>query len=320
MFDEVTLEALRERVGEDYLALRLRAQVDRTLRVKGHGRSRFHLENVRALYALLERFLRLTGLHETGRRNALDVQVRERAVYLPGLPRGLDGLRILQITDLHLDGHPGIGANAAAAIRGQQFDVCVITGDFRWRVSGNFAQIEADMRALMPALACPLGVYGILGNHDVIEMVPFLQRLGVRMLLNEAVELPFKGESLWLVGLDDPHYYGLHDFQRGLARVPPDAACLLLVHSPEVIEEACRHYFLMYLTGHTHAGQICLPNGRPLLVNARCARQYAAYAWQHGALAGYTSAGIGASGVFARFFCPPEAVIHELRASAVHGG
>ncbi len=91
MFDEVTLEGLRERVGEDYLALRLRAQVDHTLRVKGHGRSRFHLENIRALYALLERLLRLTGLHETGRRNALDVQVRERAVYLPGLPRGRGG-------------------------------------------------------------------------------------------------------------------------------------------------------------------------------------------------------------------------------------
>lgn len=314
MFDEVTLEALAERIGEEYFALRQRAEVDHRLRVKGRGRSRFHLENIRALYALLDRFLRLTGLREAGRRNALAVQVRERVVRLSRLPRSLDGLRILQISDLHLDGQPGIGANAAAALRGRRFDVCVITGDFRWRVSGDFRQIEGDMRALMPALACPLGVYGILGNHDVLEMAPFLQRLGVRMLLNEAVELAFGGGGLWLVGLDDPHYYGLHDFRRGLARVPPGAACLLLVHSPEVIAEASRHQFLMYLTGHTHAGQICLPNGRPLLVNARCARKYAAYAWQHGAMAGYTSAGIGASGVFARFFCPPEAMIHELRA------
>ena len=314
MFDEWTLEALRERVGEDYLALRLAAQVDRSLRVKGHGQSRFHLENIRALYTGLERFLRLTGLYEVGQRNALTVRVHERVVRLRGLPRRLDGLRILQITDLHLDGHPGLGANAARAIQGLRFDACVITGDYRWRVTGSYTQIEGEMRDLMPALDCPLGVYGVMGNHDFIEMVPMLQRTGVRMLLNEAVPIAFNGASLWLVGLDDPHFYGLHDFERGLANVPPDAPCVLLVHSPEVIEEASRHHFLLYLAGHTHAGQICLPNGAAVLVNARCPRRYAAYAWAHGGMAGYTSAGIGASGVFARFFCPPEAVVHELRA------
>lgn len=314
MFDEWTLQALGERVGEDYLALRIAAQVDRTLRVRGRGQSRFHLENIRALYTILERVLRLTRLYDVGQRNALNVQVRERVVRLPGLPRALDGLRILQITDLHLDGHPGLGANAARAIAGLRFDACVITGDYRWRVTGNYAQIESEMRALMPGLACPLGVYGIMGNHDFVEMVPMLQRVGVRMLLNEATSFRYNGAELWLVGLDDPHFYGLHDFQRGLAQVPPDAPCILLVHSPEVIPEASTHGFLLYLTGHTHAGQICLPGGAPLMVNARCPRKYAAYEWAYDGMVGYTSAGIGASGVFVRFFCPPEAVVHELRA------
>jgi predicted MPP superfamily phosphohydrolase len=56
-----------------------------------------------------------------------------------------------------------------------------------------------------------------------------------------------------------------------------------------------------------------LPGGIPVLVNAKCARRYIAGVWQHNGMAGYTSRGVGSSGVFARFFCPPEIVIHVLR-------
>jgi predicted MPP superfamily phosphohydrolase len=313
VLDEWTLQSLRERVGDDYLALRLNAQVDRTLRIKGRGRSRFHIENIPQVYTALRHVLRITGLNRVGERNALALQVRERTVPVKGLPPEFDGLRILQLTDLHLDVHPGLAANAARTIQGARFDLCVLTGDYRRGVKGPYAQIEADMQVLVPALVCRYGVYGILGNHDFIEMAPMLQRTGVRMLLNEAVRLSAGEASVWLVGLDDPHFYGLHDFERALADVPPHALRMLLVHSPEVIPEASRCGFFLYLTGHTHAGQICLPGGRPITVNARCSRRYAARAWRYNGMAGYTSAGVGASGVFARFFCPPEAVIHELR-------
>jgi predicted MPP superfamily phosphohydrolase len=253
---------------------------------------------------------------EQGQRNALDLQVRERIVPVPGLPAELDGLRILQLSDLHLDGLPGLGANTARRIAGHAFDLAVLTGDYRYHTTGTYAQVEAELADLIPALSCRFGVYGILGNHDFIEMVPLLQRLGVRMLVNEAVRLGEGDGSLWLVGLDDPHFYGMHDFRRALSGVPADAARLLLVHSPEVIPEAAAHGFRVYLCGHTHAGQICLPNGAPIMVNARCPRRFAAGAWQSDGVAGYTSAGVGGSGVVVRFFCPPEGVIHVLRPAA----
>jgi uncharacterized protein len=117
---------------------------------------------------------------------------------------------------------------------------------------------------------------------------------------------------LWLIGLDDAHFYGLHDFDKALQGTATDAAKILLVHSPELIPQAAARGFGLYLTGHTHAGQLCLPGGHPVLLNARCARRYTAGPWQFNGMSGYTSAGVGSSGIFARFFCPPEIVIHTL--------
>jgi uncharacterized protein len=316
--DDWTRQALAERLGEKYLNARIAEQVRRTLGIKGHGRGRLHLENLPGLFKLLRFLLRITGLMVVGQRNAFDLQVREREVRVPGLPASLDGLRVLQLTDLHLDGLPGLGANTARRIAGQRFDLAVLTGDYRFRTTGAYAPVEAELSDLIPALACRFGVYGILGNHDFIEMVPLLQRYGVHMLVNEAVRIGAPDgegdDALWLVGLDDPHFYGLHDFTRALLNVPDGATRLLLVHSPEVIPEAAAHDFPVYLCGHTHAGQICLPNGAPVMVNARCPRRYAAGAWQYDGVDGYTSAGVGGSGVVVRFFCPPEVVIHVLRA------
>ena len=133
------------------------------------------------------------------------------------------------------------------------------------------------MLPLLCRKACRLGVYGILGNHDFIEMTPLLEVAGVRLLLNEAVRVTENGAALWQVGLDDAHFYGLHDFDKALRDVPPASRELriLLAHSPEAIPEASARGFHLYLTGHTYAGQICLPGGWPPMVNARWAVRFA---------------------------------------------
>ena len=68
------------------------------------------------------------------------------------------------------------------------------------------------------------------------------------------------------------------------------------------------------LAGHTHGGQICLPGGIPLMVNASCSRRYCKGPWRYHALDGYTSVGSGVSMVDVRLNCPPEITIHRLRA------
>jgi len=314
--DEHDLLALRQRLGDEHLGRRLRAQVDRSLRIKGQGRGGPHFENFSPMIRAVGLALRLTGLLGRAQRNALALTVHERTVPIRGLPPAFDGLRLLHLSDLHLDAYPGFGGRIAAALHGQQFDLAVLTGDFRFYDTGRYQQVDAELAALTPALACRFGAYGILGNHDFIEMAPLIERAGVRLLLNEAAALEAAGARLWLVGLDDAHFYGLHDFEKALTGVPATETRLLLVHSPEVIPEAAAHGFCLYLAGHTHGGQMCLPGGFAPYVNVRCARQQIVGAWRAvsaaGVMEGYTSAGVGASGVFGRFFCPPEIVIHRL--------
>lgn len=312
VMDETDLRMLRERMGDAHLGARLRGQVDRAQRLHGMGRGGFHFENLSLFTRSIGAILRLSGLDRLGRRNALALTVRERVVTFPGLPAAFDGLRILHLSDLHLDGYPGFGRHIAQAVHGRRFDVAVVTGDFRFHDTGRYAHISHELEALLPTLACRFGVYGVLGNHDFVEMVPLLERAGIRLLLNEAVPLCAGEDRLWLVGLDDPHFYGQHDFTQALRSVPPHAPRILLVHSPEVIPEAAAHGFGLYLAGHTHGGQMCLPGGIALYRNAHCRRQHMVGAWRYGQMQGYTSAGTGSSGVFARFFCPPEIIIHEL--------
>lgn len=311
--DEQTFNALRERLGDDHLGKRLRTQVDHILNVMGRGLGTFHYENIPAFTRFVEFSLRLSGLKKIGERNALQFVIRENPVSFPNLPDDFDGLRILHLSDIHIDGYPGLGGYVAKAISGQTFDLCVVTGDFRIWDTGRYLHIVEELNALVPALQCRFGIYGILGNHDFIEMVPMIESTGIPLLMNENITLEVNGSKLWVVGLDDAHFYGTHDLDKALIDVPADAAKVLLAHSPELIPQAASLGFGLYLTGHTHAGQMCLPGGIPILRNARCASKYIAGRWDFNGMNGYTSAGVGCSGVFARFNCPPEIIIHTLK-------
>jgi predicted MPP superfamily phosphohydrolase len=313
--DEKSFNDMRNRLGDEHLGKRLRAQVDHINNVTGRGLGTFHFENLPPFIETVDFLLKASGLIKIGERNALQFVVKENRVLFPGLPINFTGLRILQLSDLHLDGYPGLGGLIAKVVAGVDFDLCVLTGDFRFSDTGTYRHLIDELNALVPTLQCRLGVFGILGNHDFIEMAPIIEAAGVRLLINESNGLEVNGENLWLTGLDDAHFYGLHDFEKAMQIIPDADARILLVHSPEIIEEASKRGFGLYLTGHTHAGQICFPGGIPLLVNASCKRKYAARSWKYNEMSGYTSAGVGSSGIFARFFCPPEIVIHVLEST-----
>jgi predicted MPP superfamily phosphohydrolase len=112
--------------------------------------------------------------------------------------------------------------------------------------------------------------------------------------------------------VDDPHFYEADNIQKAASHLEPRMAGVLLAHSPEIYRKAAACGFDLLLCGHTHAGQICLPGGVPLMINARLPVRMARGAWQYHKLQGYTSAGAGCSGVDVRFFCPPEVVLHRI--------
>ena len=201
-----------------------------------------------------------------------------------------------------------------AALSGLQYDVCVLTGDFR---ANTFGPIDAAMRAMeMIRRYLEEPIYGILGNHDSIRMVPGFEAIGIRMLLNEFVRIDRAGEAIYISGIDDPHYYGADNMEKASDNIPPEAVSILLAHSPEVYRHAAHAEFDVMLCGHTHGGQICLPGGFPMLLNADCPRRFCAGAWQYHQLQGYTSVGSGPCVVDARLNCPPEITLHRLVRSA----
>lgn len=304
---------LDPRIGRLHLEQRLGIESDRERLVFGQGRNFFHLENWYSIHGLIRHSLRLVGMHGRGRRNARRVQVRRNEISLPQLPGSFDGLTLLHLSDLHVDMDADFPGVLGECVRDLQYDVCVLTGDFRYLTAGPIEAAVAGMSRLRANLAEE--VYGVLGNHDSIAMVPALEEMGIRMLLNESLALSRGGESIYLAGVDDPHYYRTDNFERACRGIPAGGLAILLAHSPEVYKQAAHAGFDIMLCGHTHGGQICLPGGIPLMLNAKCPRRVCRGAWRHHRLHGYTSAGAGSSIVDIRINSRPEVTLHRLRRS-----
>lgn len=306
------LERIGARLGQGRFQSRLVRQVRLAAEAYDQSEGRFHLENLSWLNRALTIVLGLFLLNRRGRANSRDFRVEEVLWPLPGLPGPFDGFRILHLSDLHLDGFPDQGERLARLAASIPCHICVMTGDFRFLTHGPQDSCLESAKALARALRPEMGVYGILGNHDFLEFVPVLEKAGIRMLVNESVRLERQGAGLFLAGVDDPHFYATHDTARAMAGRRPEDPAVFLAHSPEIFAEAEAAGADLYLCGHTHGGQICLPGGRPIFTHAKSPRRMARGAWSHGATRGYTSRGAGASGVFARFYCPPEITVHTL--------
>lgn len=280
-----------------------------------HGKGSYHFENCSWLRSLLDRLLRCTGLRARGERNALGMEVRSIVFEFDDLPAAFDGFRILHLSDLHADGMAGLAESVCAAIEELEYDLCVLTGDYRFEIYGPYHAVHHAMTRIVAAIDAPCGTLGILGNHDFAEAADMLDEMGVTMLVNSAHAVRRGDDSLWFAGVDDPHYYGCDDLPRALGGVPGDAFKILLVHSPEIYEEAERMGCRLYLCGHTHAGQICVPLIGSVMVNASCPRKYTKGVWRFNDMRGFTSAGVGNSMVPVRFFCNPEIGLIELKRS-----
>lgn len=305
-------EELQHRIGKDHLAKRLRLQVDHSAKYFGQGFGRFHWENINLLPQVLEFLLKVSGLFRMGKRNVLDYEVVEVDVMLTGLPEAFEDFRILHLSDIHIDGIPDDAERLRRIVEKLTYDLCVITGDFRFHTFGNYEPSLSGMKRLAASIECRHGILGILGNHDFVEMVPELESCGIRILLNETVTIERGDAAIHVLGLDDAHFYGVAALEKAIKGLHSDEVKLLLVHSPEIIPEAARAGVDYYLCGHTHGGQICLPGSIPILTNASCARTYVGGVWQYENMPGYTSRGTGSSCLPVRFCCPPEIALHRL--------
>jgi predicted MPP superfamily phosphohydrolase len=312
--DDAVSSKLEQRLGRLHARLRLGIEQDHEAQIFGQGINFFHIENWYSIHSLMRAALKLTGLYWRGQRNAQRIQVRHNRLQFPDLPPAFDGFVILQISDPHADISEGAMRRLAELLPELNYDVCVLTGDYRGATYGPYEAALSAMQRVCAGLRGP--VYGVLGNHDTICMVPALEEMGIRMLLNECVTLARDGQTIYLAGIDDAHYYRMDNIEKAAADIPPDGFSILLSHTPEIYRQAAHADFDLILSGHTHGGQICLPGSIPVTLDSVLPRRLGSGAWKHHDMHGYTSVGAGTTIMPVRLNCLPEITLHHLQRAA----
>jgi predicted MPP superfamily phosphohydrolase len=310
MTDDIASQ-LERRLGRVHARQRLGIETEHGAHVFGYGTNFFHLENWYSVHSLIRNALRLTGLYGRGVRNAESIQIKDNIVKSSRLPHSFDGFTLLQISDLHVDMSQGAMSRLIALLPELPHDICVLTGDYRGPTHGPF---DAAVEGLLHVRAHIKGpVYGVLGNHDTIRMVPAMEEMGIHMLLNETETIERGDQRIHLAGIDDAHYYQVDNIEKAASQFPPDEFAILLSHTPEVYRQAAHAGFDLLLAGHTHGGQICLPGSIPITLSSTLPRRLGSGAWTYHAMAGYTSVGVGTCIVPVRLNCLPEITLHHLR-------
>src|SRR3979411_120802 len=180
--DEDISRKLAERLGPLDAKQRLGIETDHEAKIFGQGLILFHIGNWYPVPSAIRNALKLTGLYWRGRRNTERILVKSNDVMFRELPPLFDGFTILHISDMHVDMNEGAMRRLIELIGGMRYDLCVLTGDYRGEHFGPFAATLEGVAPVRAHLKEP--VYGVLGDHDTIQMVPGLEAMGIRMLLN----------------------------------------------------------------------------------------------------------------------------------------
>jgi uncharacterized protein len=305
------LSDLERRLGPLHARQRLGIETDHEAQAFGQGLNFFHVENWYSIHSVIRNVLRLAGLYGRGLRNAERVELRRNDIKLERLPRSFGGFSILHISDLHADMSEGAMSRVIELVDGMRYDICALTGDFRGKTFGPFDAALEGVARVRSHLTGP--VYAVLGNHDTIRMVPDLEQMGIRVLLNETEVITRGDERIHLAGIDDAHFYRVDNIEKAAAGIPERAFSILLSHTPEIYRQAAHAGFRLLLSGHTHGGQICLPGSIPITLDSKLPRRLGSGAWKYHDMIGYTSVGAGSSIIPVRINCPPEITLHRLQ-------
>ena len=270
--DEALLAKLEQRLGRLHAKLRLGIEMDHEAQIFGQGINFFHIENWYSVHSVILTTLKLTGLYWRGRKNAEQVQVRHNHISLRTLPSRFDGFTLLHISDLHVEMNGGAMRRLTELLPDLPYDLCVLTGDYRAATFGPFDVALDGLARVRSYLKDP--VYGVLGNHDTIRMVPGLEEMGIRMLLNECESIFRHDQAIYLAGIDDAHYYRVDNIEKTASEIPNNGFSILLSHTPEIYRQAAHGGFDLLVSGHTHGGQICLPGSIPITLDFGSATAY----------------------------------------------
>jgi hypothetical protein len=231
---------------------------------------------------------------------------------LQRLPRSLDGLRIVQLSDIHHSPFTGSSQveRAVAVANSLAPDIIALTGDY----VSHERSYAAPCAELMGRLRARYGVYAVLGNHDhwtdAALITDLFRAEGIRVLVNEGLRFKHGNAAFWLAGVDDT-MVGLEDLPLALSGSRADEMKLLLAHNPVILRRAARARVDLVLSGHTHGGQVAWRSERNALGRPR--RRLLKGLGRRADTQIYVTRGLGTSVLPIRYGCPPEVSCLELR-------
>jgi len=270
-----------------------------------------------AILGMIFALVVLAGYHGTRQ-----LVVRYFEVRLGDLPRGFEGVRIAQLSDLHVGPHTSrrFLEQIAAAVREVEPDLLVFTGD---QVDDYASDVE-HFAAAFAGLCAPLGVFAIAGNHDVYAGWSAVRRgmeeVGIKVLVNDSVVIERGGDRLWIAGTGDPAGSqwlrdggrgAAPDVERTLASIPPGAVILALAHNPALWPALAARGVQFTLSGHTHHGQLSIPSRRWSLASVFLELSMGTY--QRGGSLLYINPGTNYWGIPFRIGALPEVTVLTLR-------
>lgn len=273
--------------------------------------------------AALVLLLAMTTLLIVGYVGSHRLVVRHVDAFVPGLSPGFDGLRIAQLSDLHVGPHSSrrFLDRVVRATRDLSPDIVAVTGD----LIDDRAEDVAVYGRVFGALEAPLGVFVIPGNHDVYAGWDAVER-GLRerelgtVLVNEAHTIRRGIEEVVIVGTGDPaggwrgDSRAAPDIDRALADVPPNTTVIAFAHNPALWPSLASRGVALTLSGHTHWGQFALPGLGWSLASPFLEHAMGAHVREDALL--YISPGTGYWGIPFRIGARPEVTLVTLRRGA----
>lgn len=257
-------------------------------------------------------------LFEPGR-----VKVESVSLRLRRLTQAFHGIRIAQISDIHMGGWMNAERlqQIADTVAAQEPDLLLLTGDFLIGHVFNKASEQhiQDLINVLTPLAKSIPSFAILGNHDywtnpeaVREM---LRSSGITNLTNSIFTLKRGNERLHLCGVDDV-WEGIVRLEDVLNQLTDDGAAILLAHEPDFADQsAVTGRFDLQVSGHSHGGQVVLPFlGPPIL--PYLGQKYPSGLYEVLEMYQYTNRGVGTGRLPIRLNCPPEITLFNLESNS----
>jgi predicted MPP superfamily phosphohydrolase len=241
--------------------------------------------------------------------------IERRVVALRKLPQGLNGLRIVHLSDIHHSGFTGSEQIERAVDSANRLepDIIALTGDY----ISHEREYAAPCAEMMGRLRARYGVYAVLGNHDhwtdAALITDLFRAEGIHVLVNEGIRFEQQGSSFWLAGVDDT-MVGLEDLPLALAGSRDDEMKLLLAHNPVILRRAARAGVDLVLSGHTHGGQVAWRSERG--ASGRPRRRLLRGLGRQGNTQIYVTRGLGTVVLPVRYGCPPEVTLLQLRSAS----